>query len=406
MGWWSKNTGNEQGGKEPPRSHTPGRQPFWGTKFRTRTFFDPQNPDLGHFYLRAVKRANGSWDVLRVTGKGIVNEALASSAADPVESFKPEKTGLEFFEALNYCAVFETAQPLEGINRACAEADEIKKLGFVHYKAFGEREGYKFDGNGRPHETEGGEIVTEGDFRQSDQQSFDKNFTPAQEKLRSAFNAASNEELSCLMGQGVDYGTLEKTLQILAQRGAFKALKDTVGEMYKDWQSALRWGFENSVNYTALHISQTASGGGGTLQVAVEKNMDKIAKALRKIDVENSGDDLFRGFEICYFSFYVQRAQSALYYKVSGNREGSDKEILEYKRLAMESARRLGMSAAQMTAVEAAILKGMTERPTRMLPEVEKFVNFIRQMDQNIVQEAQRQIAASSRIRGLLPHPA
>jgi hypothetical protein len=133
-----------------------------GTFCRTVAFKSAVGGDaLGVTHLQAVEDPNTfRWMLQEVTAQpNMVNENLPVGAT--IDRRRTRASGLTFFEAVESLGNFERLQDSRG---NVPDGQTAEQLGAEHYKTFAEAEGIVFDLNGRPHPTQQGMIVTDGDF--------------------------------------------------------------------------------------------------------------------------------------------------------------------------------------------------------------------------------------------------
>lgn len=121
----------------------------YGRRFRTQAFVNPHMPEGDEEYYKAIAKGPNDWRVIKYTKKSGDVQTLVMDES------------VSFVTAAQKLVSYETAAEDMGLLPLGSGPEEF---GFEHVTQFCLREGFVPDREGRLHETENGEIVTEGRF--------------------------------------------------------------------------------------------------------------------------------------------------------------------------------------------------------------------------------------------------
>lgn len=144
--------------------------PIFGSHCRTQTFsFKPTRYDGHHIYYEAFMEnpVTKMWTVRRIS--------LIDDPKNRRVSTNVVKNGLSFAGAI---ALLNTQEKdlLKGTQNYEPRQPDAKMMGFIHFRAFAEREGYVFDVAGYPHPRPNPHTIPDsGTFLLADIESADKN---------------------------------------------------------------------------------------------------------------------------------------------------------------------------------------------------------------------------------------
>ncbi|MGZ9109215.1 MAG: hypothetical protein ACXW4B_10405 [Micavibrio sp.] len=130
----------------------------YGVTFRTCAFPGTVPGETEYFKALATTPDLDRWDVQKITSRDIQMESPDQPVETPNVKLRAAKTGLGFFEALDYLARFESAQTAKP-----AGASQ-KDLGNQHYLAFGLLHNIAFNMQGQPQPTIGGHIAISDEY--------------------------------------------------------------------------------------------------------------------------------------------------------------------------------------------------------------------------------------------------
>ncbi|AEP08691.1 hypothetical protein [Micavibrio aeruginosavorus] len=121
----------------------------YGRRFRTQAFVNPHMPEGDEEYYKAIAKGPNDWRVIKYTKKSGDVQTLVMDES------------VSFVTAAQKLVSYETAAEDMGL---LPLGNGPEEFGFEHVTQFCLREGFVPDRGGRLHETENGEIVTEGRF--------------------------------------------------------------------------------------------------------------------------------------------------------------------------------------------------------------------------------------------------
>lgn len=139
----------------------------YGVTFRTQSFPTLIEGEREHYRALATSVDMGQWDIHRVMERDTQMESAAYPVATPNLSMRVVKSGLGFFDALEYLARYEVTRPAQENKVAEDNADIaalIAALGDEHYVRFAMLHDIVFDIHGLPQPTLGGHIAVGGDY--------------------------------------------------------------------------------------------------------------------------------------------------------------------------------------------------------------------------------------------------
>lgn len=343
-------------------------QAFWGNAFRTLTFTRPDDPTLGTYWLKAVLRPDEGWNIMRVTKYDFnITDAVDHSFHKASRQTRTIKEGLSFMAALEYLASFEEVE--KDVTGISFKESEIKTLGYEHYKAFGRREGYVFDANGMPHETNSGEILTDGEFMEEDIEAMLQDFRQAQEVLAQHFGILDNDQTLYLMAphKGAQ-GMLKAGFDILRARDenmmALEKNAKDLGAFCHQIDDAIKAWKKVNPEGKALQVSSQC--------FDVEEKLRRAQKTLdEKLQDFVCRDYLARGLETCFFSLNMFRSK-ALFARVTKDNvltEAIEKDISNSLQEAAQSLQSLGIPDFEEIRLEASVFAAAAEGAGQGVPE-------------------------------------
>lgn len=130
----------------------------YGVTFRTQAFPGPVEGEREYYRALATSLDMGQWDIHRVIERDVQMESSVYPVATPNQAVRVVKSGLGFFNALEYLARYEVTKAEEPL------PPSKQALGREHYVRFAMLHDIIFDLQGMPQPTIAGHAAVSGDY--------------------------------------------------------------------------------------------------------------------------------------------------------------------------------------------------------------------------------------------------